>query len=52
MNQRKDGSLYTEEMTVTPVMDDFGVPTYFIAVKQDITERKCYEQALAESERL
>jgi len=51
VNQRKDGSLYTEEMTVTPVMDDFGVPAYFIAVKQDITERKCYEQALAESER-
>ena len=51
VNQRKDGSLYTEEMTVTPVMDDFGVPAYFIAVKQDITERKCYERALAESER-
>ncbi len=51
VNQRKDGSLYTEEMTITPVMDDFGVPAYFIAVKQDITERKRYESALAESER-
>ena len=38
VNRRKDGSLYTEEQTVTPVTDDAGVVTHFIAVKQDVTE--------------
>ena len=40
VNRRKDGTLYTEEMTITPVSDDSGTITHFIAVKQDITERK------------
>ncbi|HYG36053.1 MAG TPA: PAS domain S-box protein [Clostridia bacterium] len=49
VNRRKDGSLYHEEMTITPVRDDRGKITHFIAVKQDITERKQTEAALAES---
>jgi PAS domain S-box-containing protein len=40
INRRKDGSLYNEEMTITPVMDAQGKVTHFIAVKQDITEHK------------
>lgn len=43
INRRKDGSLYNEEMTITPVMDAQGKVTHFIAVKQDITERKMSE---------
>jgi nitrogen fixation negative regulator NifL len=38
VNRRKDGSLYTEEQTITPVADEAGVVTHFIAVKQDVTE--------------
>ena len=39
---------YTEEMTITPVSRDPGNPAnrYFIAIKQDITERKKSEEAL------
>ncbi len=40
VNRRKDGSLYHEEMTVTPVVGRDGAITHFIAVKQDVTERK------------
>ena len=40
VNRRKDGSLYNEEMTITPLKDDSGKVAYFIAVKQDISERK------------
>jgi PAS domain S-box-containing protein len=40
INRRKDGSLYTEEQAITPVRDAQGEITHFIAVKQDITERK------------
>ncbi|MEI8234037.1 MAG: PAS domain S-box protein [Verrucomicrobiota bacterium] len=40
INRRKDGTLYPEEMTVTPMRDNRGEITHFIAVKQDITKRK------------
>ena len=44
INRRKDGSLYTEEQTITPVRDPQGEISHFIAVKQDITERKRAEE--------
>lgn len=40
VNQRKDGSTYTEEMTITPVRATGAEITHFIAIKQDVTERK------------
>jgi len=43
VNRRKDGTLYNEEMTITPMTDDHGGITHFIAVKQDITTRKVLE---------
>ncbi|HUM68626.1 MAG TPA: PAS domain S-box protein, partial [Chloroflexota bacterium] len=45
-NQRKDGSFYAEEMTVTPVWDQDGSITHFIAIKQDFSQRKQAEAAL------
>jgi diguanylate cyclase (GGDEF)-like protein/PAS domain S-box-containing protein len=39
-NRRKDGSLYFEEQTITPVLDGDGNVTHFIAIKQDVTSRK------------
>jgi len=46
INQRKDGSLYYEEMTMTPVADEAGIIRHFVAVEQDITERKKSEEAM------
>lgn len=46
INKRKDESLYTEEMTITPVISEEGAVTHFIAIKQDVTERKQAEEAL------
>jgi diguanylate cyclase (GGDEF)-like protein/PAS domain S-box-containing protein len=40
VNQRKDGSHYHEEMTITPVKNPAGEITHFIAIKLDIAERK------------
>jgi PAS domain S-box-containing protein len=45
-NRRKDGTLYVEEQTITPVRADHGQITHFIAIKQDITERKQAEERL------
>jgi PAS domain S-box-containing protein len=39
-NRRKDGSLYPEEQTITPVKDDHGKVTHFIAIKRDLTEER------------
>ncbi|MBD3409120.1 MAG: PAS domain S-box protein, partial [Ignavibacteriales bacterium] len=50
VNKRKDGELYNEEMTITPVQDDNGKVTHFITVKHDITSRKEIERALRRSE--
>jgi PAS domain S-box-containing protein len=44
-NKRKDGSLYWEAAIISPIHNEQGEILRFIAVKQDITERK-----LAESE--
>lgn len=48
VNRRKDGSLYTEEQTITPVRDATGRITHYIAIKQDITTRKQAERVLQE----
>jgi len=50
VNRRKDGSLYQEEMGVTPLRDEAGNVTHYVAIKQDITARKQAEAALRESE--
>ena len=50
VNRRKDGTCYTEEMTITPVQDPESHVLHFIAVKQDITLRKEMEEKLRESE--
>ena len=48
-NRRKDGTLYVEEMTITPVRDFTGEIASFIAIKQDISERRRQEDALRAS---
>jgi PAS domain S-box-containing protein len=46
LNRRRDGSVYVEEMTVTPVPDATGAVMHFIAVKQDVSERRRQEDQL------
>ena len=38
-NKKKDGTLFHEEKTITPLKDDNGNITHFIATGRDITER-------------
>ena len=51
VNAKKDGSEYIEEQIITPVYDRNGEISHFVAIKQDITERKEAELAVRESER-
>jgi two-component system, cell cycle sensor histidine kinase and response regulator CckA len=50
VNRRKDGTLYTEEMTITPVRSEAGAVTHFVAIKQDVTERREMDAARRESD--
>jgi len=44
INRHKDGTLYPQEMTITPVLNGQGEITHFVSVRQDITERKLAEE--------
>lgn len=48
INRRKDGSEYTEEMTITPICNEAGQITHFVAIKQDVSERIRVHADLAE----
>ncbi|HYL56326.1 MAG TPA: PAS domain S-box protein [Gemmatimonadales bacterium] len=47
-NRRKSGELYWDAVTISPIRDARGAISRFLAVQQDITERKLTEQALRE----
>jgi PAS domain S-box-containing protein len=50
VNRRKDGSLYTAEQRITPVLNERREVTHFIGMKRDITARKRMEEELHASE--
>lgn len=39
-NRRKDGSVYWEFTSISPIRSEFGDITHFVAVKEDTTQRK------------
>ena len=45
-NRKKSGELYWEAAAISPILDTAGHITHYLAVKEDITERKRVEQEL------
>ncbi|MGD1808606.1 PAS domain S-box protein [Dapis sp. BLCC M126] len=45
-NMRKDGSKFWNEITISPVYDDYGSLTHYIAVQMDVTNRIAAEMDL------
>jgi len=45
-NRKKDGSYYWEQATIGPIMNEDGEITHYIAIKEDITERKRIQDEL------
>ena len=45
-NRKKNGELHYESATISPITDDAGITTHFVAVKEDITERRKMEEKL------
>jgi PAS domain S-box-containing protein len=52
INRHKDGNLFTEEQTITPLRDATGKITHFIAIIQDITMRKMLEDQIRQLQKL
>ena len=48
VSRRKDGSIFTEEAFISPVRDDAGEVTSFVAVKRDVSEKRALESRSAE----
>ncbi|MBP9148267.1 MAG: PAS domain S-box protein [Rhodoferax sp.] len=48
-NRRKNGEMFIEHAVIAPVLDAQGKTSHYVAVKEDITERKGAEQALQAS---
>lgn len=49
-NKKKDESLYWERVFLFPIFDSNGTITHYAGVKEDITERKLYEQSQKQAE--
>lgn len=50
LGQRKDGSFWHQNATISPIRNEKGEITHFIAIKRDVTADIERQQALAESE--
>jgi PAS domain S-box-containing protein len=52
INRKKDGQLYSEEASITPIKDSSGVITNFAAVKRDVTNELIIEQRIRETQKM
>ena len=48
-NKKKNGELFWEFASISPIINSEGIVTNFVAVKEDITKRKMAEEALKEA---
>ncbi|HKV39257.1 MAG TPA: PAS domain S-box protein, partial [Blastocatellia bacterium] len=51
VNRKKDGTLYYEEKTISPILDCDGNITHFVATGKDVTKRRQAMESLRESTR-
>lgn len=51
-NKKKTGELYWESASISSINNSAGVLTHFIAIKEDITQKKQMEQILLQSEKM
>jgi PAS domain S-box-containing protein len=52
VNKKKDGTIYTEEATISPVLDASGEIVNFVAVKRDITEDLKLQEQLRQTQKM
>ncbi len=52
INKRKDGTLFTEKASISPVVNSDGKIVNFIAVKHDVTEQRSLEEQLRHAQKM
>lgn len=51
-NRRKDGSIFINEFTVSPLVDEDGEIRHYIGIQRDVTEKKRLEQELNQAQKM
>lgn len=51
-NRKKNGELFWEHATISPVRNREGAITHYIAIKEDITERRNLEEQLRQAQKM
>ncbi|MGA2569728.1 MAG: PAS domain S-box protein [Terracidiphilus sp.] len=51
-NRKKNGEHYWEASVITPILDSTGAITSFLAVTEDVTERRALESELRQAQKL
>ena len=51
LNYRRDGSAFWNQLHISPILDEVGVPAYFVAYQHDVTGQVEAEQALRQARR-
>ena len=51
-NRKKDGELFWEYATISPIVNKEGIITHFLAIKEDITEKKALEEQLFQAQKM
>jgi signal transduction histidine kinase len=51
-NKKKNGDIYWEDATITPILDHNKKITHFLAIKEDVTERMEIEAQLRQAQKL
>ena len=49
LNKKKNGELFWESSSISPIFDEFGTITHYLALKQDMTHQKHIEDELEDS---
>src|SRR5208283_5194669 len=52
INRKKDGSLFEEEATISPVRDAFGDIINYVAVKRDVTHEQVLQRELLQAQKM
>jgi PAS domain S-box-containing protein len=52
VNRRKDGSLYEEEATISPIRDSRGTIVNFVEVKRDVTQEMALQMQLRQAQKM